>query len=136
MKTEAAVAVAGDNALVGAVGNGACAPAGSCHVGIGSNGSRQLVSCILAHQHIGNDLRSLFTIQGCVGVEVIAVAAIENAGGSHNIDRLFVSDFGIILVVTRVRGEGGGHQAQCHGQRQHQGQNLFQILHGSVVLLF
>ena len=28
------------------------------------------------------------------------------------------------------------YQAQCHGQRQHQGQNLFQILHGSVVLLF
>ena len=96
----------------------------------------ELVGLGLAHQHVGDDLRSLLTIQGCVGVEVIAVAAIENAGSSHNIDRLFVSDFGVILVVTRVRGEGGGHQAQCHGQRQHQGQNLFQILHGSVVLLF
>ena len=133
---EAAVAVTSQNAFVGAVSNRACAPAVGCHVGIRCHSSRQFVGLLLAHQHVGDDLRSLLTGQGCVGVEVIAVAAIENAGGSHNIDRLFVSDFGVILVVTRVRGESGGHQAQCHGQRQHQGQNLFQILHGSVVLLF
>ena len=38
-----------------------------------------------------------------------------------------------VLVKNKLlegqRGKGGGHQAQCHGQRQHQGQNLFQILH-------
>ena len=130
-----AVAIAGNDALVGAVGNRACAPAVGRHVGIGRHSGRQLVSFLLAQQHVGNDLRSLLTVQRVRGVEVSAVAAVEHAGGSHNINCFFVGDFIVILVVTCVRGEGGGHQAQCHGQRQHQGQNLFQILHGSVVLL-
>ena len=121
--------VTGQDALLGAPCNGACAPAAGGHVGIGSHGGGQLVSFLLAHHHVGDDLSSHFTSQRGFGSKVVALNAVEHAGSDHDVHCLVVLDFIVIFEVTCVRGEGDGHQAESHGQGQHQGQNLFQILH-------
>ena len=118
---ELALAAAGDDAQAGAVGDGAGRPAASLNVGEGNGVVGQVVSNLLAQQHVADDLGGLLTGQVAIGLE-LAVDTIEDTDTAHDGNSFDILD----VISIGVGGTGKGHG---HDQNQHQSENLLEISH-------
>ena len=124
VRTEGAVAVAGNDALAGAVGDGAFCPVAD---GVGEVGS---AGHILHIMQIADDLRGFCAGQGALRVELEAFAvglAVDDSDTGQERNGLFVGDLLLIGEVNRVGADRA--QADHHDKAENQAKSLLKSSH-------
>ena len=119
---------AGDDACAIAVANIGLAPT-TLFIGKGVDGGVVGADvCILVVKD-GDDLSSLFTSDGCSGLEVPVGIALHCFDEIKDLDRFGVIRVDLVGVLVLSRRAGHGCQTQQGCQNQNQRKNLFEVLH-------
>ena len=119
---------AGDDACAIAVANIGLAPT-TLFIGKGVDGGVVGADvCILVVKD-GDDLSSLFTSDGCSGLEVPIGIALHGFDEIKDLDRFGVIRVDLVGVLVLSRRAGHGCQTQQGSQNQNQRKNLFEVLH-------
>ena len=119
---------AGDDACAIAVANIGLAPT-TLFIGKGVDGGVVGADvCILVVKD-GDDLSSLFTSDGCSGLEVPIGIALHCFDEIKDLDRFGVIRVDLVGVLVLSRRAGHGCQTQQGCQNQNQRKNLFEVLH-------
>ena len=119
---------AGDDACAIAVANIGLAPT-TLFIGKGVDGGVVGADvCILVVKD-GDDLSSLFTSDGCSGLEVPIGIALHGFDEIKDLDRFGVIRVDLVGVLVLSRRAGHGCQTQQGCQNQNQRKNLFEVLH-------
>ena len=124
--TEGAVAVAGNDALLRAVGDVAREHVGGGNILEGSGGSAQSAGGGGAEDQVADDLRSRAAGQRPVGTEAAVTVAVHNPQSGDDVNGFFVID---VAVVVEVLGTGAdGNQRHGHHQSEHQRKELLHVV--------
>ena len=124
--TEGAVAIAGDDALLCAVGDVAREHVGGGHILEGCRRRAERAGGGGAEDQVADDLGSRAAGQGPVGTEgVIAVTVHDPQCGDH-VDSFFVIDVAVIGEVHSARADSD--QRHGHHQSEHQRKELLHVV--------
>ena len=127
--TEGAVAVAADDALVGAVGDVASKNVVGGNVAEGSDSGAQLSGSGGAEDQVADDLGSLTTVQGSLGLEGTVGITVDDLHSGQHGDGFVIVDF---VSVREVLGAGAdGDQRHGHNQSQNQRKELLHVVFSS-----
>ena len=127
--TEGTVAVAADDALVGAVGDVASKNVVGGNVAEGSDSGAQLSGSGGAEDQVADDLGSLTTVQGSLGLEGTVGITVDDLHSGQHGDGFVIVDF---VSIREVLGAGAdGDQRHGHNQSQNQRKELLHVVFSS-----
>ena len=124
--TERAISVAGDDALLCAVGDEAREHVGSGHILKGCGGSAQSAGSGGAEDQVADDLGCRAAGQGPVGTEAAVTVAVHDPQCGDDVNGFFVIDVAVVVEVLGTCADGD--QRHGHHQSQHQRKELLHVV--------